>query len=132
MKIERVELLHRSDREYPFKDGDPILRISGAGKFCELQLSGGCCSRSFFEDNGVRDAVSLVGQELVSVITAASAIQDIENHDECDVRRYHAVKIRTNQEVVTVDFRNESNGSYDGECEIVWGDEKEAGRNETG
>jgi len=88
------------------------------GQEVKLTLHGDCCSGSFFEALSVADAKALVGQELRQIATLKSS--SIEDHGEMDhlVCRYHAIKITTDQGVTVLDWRNESNGYYDGECVV--------------
>jgi hypothetical protein len=81
-----------------------------------LALDADCCSASYFEEQSVLDLKALVGQELVSIEHTESRKEDVDN-DVC-VTKYHALLVRTDKESITVDWRNESNGYYDGSCDI--------------
>lgn len=83
-----------------------------------LVLSGDCCSQSFFEKNSIEDARGLVGLNLRAIEHVSSGIPDRKDA-RFDVTVYHAVKITTEDRVVVIDWRNESNGYYDGECEVI-------------
>lgn len=97
------------------------------GTEVHLKLTADCCSSSYFEPRCLAEVRALVGQSLVSVeniepVTVGRA-EDVAEPDDRQrgYYKYHAVKITTNRETVVLDWRNESNGYYDGECEIAWG-----------
>lgn len=87
------------------------------GKLVHLAIDGDCCSSSYFEENSVKDAYGLVGQTLVNIEHVSSALNDKDEESVCT--KYHAIKITTDKEVVVLDWRNESNGYYDGTCEVL-------------
>lgn len=112
----------RKDPENVYDCTDNLLIESEDGRIFRLDLNGDCCSSSYFESQGVKEAQELVGETLVGVDQATSAIPDNDN-DGGDATRYHAVVLRTNQSTITLDWRNESNGYYDGWCSITLPDE---------
>lgn len=111
-----------------YKSPDEMLTlIADDGRKVELRLSGDCCSGSYFEKRSLEDAKGLVGQDLLGVEPVESTVVPdeirIESTEENDYNggtyRYHGVKLKTNQETIVVDWRNESNGYYDGTCTVV-------------
>lgn len=92
-----------------FKSGDDVLR---------LQLFGECCSESYFEANSVEDLKALVGETIVKIEKVESAIPEKGGGDIDSLTRYSALKITTNKQSITVDWRNESNGYYSGWCTL--------------
>lgn len=84
-----------------------------------LVLEGNCCSTCFFEENSIVDAKALKGKKIIAIEQVESQTPNTtETGDEDVVLKYHAVKIITSREEVILDWRNESNGYYDGECYI--------------
>lgn len=104
---------------------DILTLIADDGRKVELRLTGDCCSSSYFEKRSVEDVQALVGQTLLEVESVASNISDkkVESTEENDYNggtfQYHAVKLSTDKETIVVDWRNESNGYYDGTCTVI-------------
>lgn len=92
---------------------DLIRLISPEGDMIDLILEAECCSRSFFEVRSVSDLESLVGQTLLHLEPVESS------YISSDEIRCHALLVFTDQRSITVDWRNESNGYYDGSLLIV-------------
>lgn len=88
------------------------------GRRVVLSLDGDCCSGSYFEERSVEDAHSLVGEELRAIAHASSRLADVTS-EYGDLTQYHAVKITTDKQEVVIDWRNESNGYYDGWCDVI-------------
>lgn len=74
-----------------------------------FDVEGDCCSRSYLED--IFNKYQLLG----SLITSIEEI-DIGQKSSGDYTeiKYHAVKIHTENGICQFEFRNESNGYYDG------------------
>lgn len=98
------------------KYGSAVTLLLESGKEVQLNLQGDCCSGSYFEDNSCDEMEGLVGEELRSIERASARIEDKEV--EYTVSKYHALKITTDKSSLTVDWRNDSNGYYDGWCEV--------------
>lgn len=99
-----------------FKDGI-------VGLFC---LEGDCCSQSYFTEDCIKDAQDLVGGELL----CCEEVESNDLHPErkypgeddgfgSDCVRWHFVHLITDKTQVTLDWRNDSNGYYDGSIELV-------------
>lgn len=116
-KLAKVELTSTESNEDWYKaDEEQLTLIAESGDRVVLALTGDCCSGSYFEAQSVKDVQGLVGQTIVGIEAVKSAQPNKETDD--GLTQYHAIKITTNQETVVVDWRNESNGFYDGECTI--------------
>lgn len=90
--------------------------MSADGRKVEVWLDGDCCSRSVFEENSVNELKSLVGERIRDIEHAVSGLEKLVAHDDESV--YRALKITTDKRVLVVDWRNDSNGYYDGTCQI--------------
>ena len=124
-KIIAVEY-NKSPERAAYRSPDEILTlIADDGRKVELRLSGDCCSASYFEPRCVKEVQELVGQILLGVGSIESTISDkrVESTEENDYNggsyKYHAVKLSTDKETLVVDWRNESNGYYDGTCTVT-------------
>lgn len=72
---------------------------------------GGCCSRSYIENCDIEPGLVISVDET-----------DAGSHESDDggiVIRYHAVRVQTTGGWGKIEFRNESNGYYDGWLEVV-------------
>lgn len=105
-KISRVE-----------NDGTPIvLHFEDGGKLI-VDLEGDCCSRSYFSPEGLADAKQLEGSKILSVeeVGEASGMHGPYDHGHQDQSTlWHFLKFTTDKGHVTLDWRNDSNGYYDG------------------
>lgn len=97
-------------------DESRVRIVTADGPALVIELVGDCCSRSYFETNSLLDARSLLGERLIGVRRAASGLPNVS--DENSATRYHAIVVRTDQQSITIDWRNESNGYYDGWADL--------------
>ena len=124
-KIVAVEHNKIPERAVYRAPDDILVLIADDGRKVELRLTGDCCSSSYFEKRSVEDVKGLVGQTLLEIDSVESNIANykVESTEENDYNggtfQYHAVKIKTDQETIVVDWRNESNGYYDGQCTVT-------------
>lgn len=81
------------------------------GRTLALELQADCCSRSYFAD--LKQFEELVG----STILDAEEREGPDTENDGDVMRWHFLVLKTDKGHVTIDWRNESNGYYDGELE---------------
>lgn len=83
------------------------------GSAVQLELYGDCCSLSFFTDTKQFDEI--VGAKLLAVEQ-----RDGEGFDDPKVEHVspHFLVFTTDRGHVTIDWRNESNGYYDGWIEV--------------
>lgn len=90
--------------------------IAVDGRVLSIQLEGDCCSSSFFDDYSKVDARGLFGHRLMSMESVGRKAPEVDTiaRRGDDSTAYHALIIRTDKESVTIDWRNESNGYYDG------------------
>jgi hypothetical protein len=120
-----------------------VIAVDGAtiylddGKAFEFSLYGDCCrSSSNFTPEGLEAFRELIGTTILRVedraapreglADAPTAGEDqarerrlIEKYPPLEYDRWHFVVFRTNKGHVTIDWRNESNGYYDGGCSLV-------------
>lgn len=102
MKIESVMV----------RGGDKSIYLYGdKGESVGFAVLGECCSRSFFDQDSLDDVAGLKGDVLVSV---EDRIVRSSRDQNGDFTKHHALVITTNKQSITVMWRNESNGYYDG------------------
>ena len=116
MKIVDVKLEKRSPKALDDVDETLVFKLAD-GETIKLELSGDCCSHSYFEKLSVKDAKEMVGRDLVRIEHIASWLPNSKGAD--DSTRYHAVSLITSDGMSIIDWRNESNGYYDGTCNVV-------------
>lgn len=97
---------------------DGVVITSTDGREVVLSLDGDCCSSSYFEENSLADLQSIVGEKLEKFEEVGARKSD--NNDDYDNSTvYHALKVTTDKQELVVDWRNESNGYYDGWCTVT-------------
>lgn len=89
-----------------------------------ISLSGGCCSESFFEQSAIQEVKELTGKILweirdTSNINTQRPAPTRAMSNENDEARYYAIEIVTPDGVTTLDWRNMSNGYYEGEATLT-------------
>lgn len=92
------------------------LHCSG-GVVVHIALEADCCSESYFDQDSIVDMHGLLGHTLVSmqeVATGAPASGCRQEYQEV-----HCLKITTNKEAMSVLWRNDSNGYYDGKLTVT-------------
>ena len=101
---------------------EDVTITSEDGREVVLELEGDCCSVSYFEENSITDLKSIVGETLVDIVSVESGkentVESYEDDSFSEEIAYHALKISTNKQELVVDWRNKSNGWYDGWCNI--------------
>lgn len=91
---------------------DRVHLTLGDGQVATLRLEDDCCSQSYFTDTAQFDELR------------GATIQGVEERDGPEVRdygnvecvRWHFLVFVTDRGHVTIDWRNDSNGYYDGRC----------------
>jgi hypothetical protein len=83
------------------------------GNRYRFALSGDCCSGSYYDDP--KQFQELVGSTILDVEERAG---DGFREDDSEVAP-HFLVFRTDRGHVTIDWRNISNGWYDGECHMT-------------
>jgi len=103
--------------EFGVSDGSCEL-VAVDGRKISIRLDGDCCSFSTFEAHSVEEMKGLVGQRLRDVEHVQSSLtpERLVQHDHSI---YRAIKFSTDDGVVVADWRNDSNGYYDGTCTIT-------------
>lgn len=88
------------------------------GKTVVMELEGDCCSSSYFSPEGIEDLKSLAGQTISNIEDAEESSashgpysSELEYGDSVS---WHFLKFTTDKGHTTVDWRNDSNGYYDG------------------
>jgi hypothetical protein len=74
---------------------------------------GGCCSRSWFES--INNIEALLWETIIG-LEYKGPVKGIPT-DEGDIIRVHGYTLKTEKGHCDIEFRNESNGYYDGWCE---------------
>lgn len=113
--------------------GRKVLAVDGEtlylddGKAWRFRLEGDCCSSSSFTDEGLAAFSELAGRTIVEATERTdSRLEDwaareaalVEKYPPGDVDSWHFLVFVTDKGHVTVDWRNESNGYYDGTLEM--------------
>jgi len=91
------------------------------GSSARFDLEGDCCSNSFFTD--VKEFDELIGSVIQSVEQRSDLTPKTPERPGgrlvcrgADCTSWHFLVFTTNKGHVTIDWRNESNGYYDGCC----------------
>ncbi len=79
-----------------------------------LQLTGGCCSSSYFDKDSGADAKALTGSTLTSI---ESSYISSDGDADIDVKTY-ALLLRTSESSCSLMWHNSSNGYYSGDIEV--------------
>lgn len=97
---------------------DACVVLMSGGRSLALQLSGDCCSQSYFPPESLADLRGLVGETIVSLEQVDSTRTDTGGgrNDSTD---WFCLKITTDKQSVSVDWRNDSNGYYSGWLDII-------------
>lgn len=131
--VERLRVIR--DQRRPDQYDETIALYLDNGKALALQLSGECCSTSAFTEEAFAAALELIGAEVQKVEhhsggstgyrgdedppvperTAALALQ----YPPSEADSWHFIIFTTDKCYVTIDWRNMSNGYYDGDCAVV-------------
>ncbi len=108
-----------------FQDDSVVFLVGADHRVLRLVLSGDCCSRSYFPATAIDDLKSLFAQTILKIesVMAREAEftrtdYDAPNPYNDDCMTPHCLKITTDKQAVSIDWRNESNGYYDGECHV--------------
>ncbi len=96
------------------------------GSAWEFTLDADCCSRSAFTEEGLAALKELIGATILEVEDREGGedggkpdgppVPAWANKYESECTRWHFLVFKTSKGHVTVDWRNESNGYYDGSC----------------
>ncbi len=85
------------------------------GSAYSLTLDGDCCSRSYFTPEALQELKSLEGSTILEVDDRAGPSKDgLPETDGSNDVSWHFLVFVTDKGHVTVDWRNDSNGYYDG------------------
>jgi hypothetical protein len=93
-------------------DGDAAELVLDDGRRIVMYLGADCCSNSYFAEPKQFD--ELVGRTLASIEMRDGVGVLDPSDNEGDVISPHFLVITTDQGHVTIDWRNSSNGFYDG------------------
>jgi len=92
-----------------------------------LQLTGSCCSRSYFDKDAVADAKALIGSTLTSI---ESSYISSDGDDNIDVKTY-ALLLRTSEGSCSLMWHNSSNGYYSGDIGVYLNGDRLSSYSET-
>lgn len=92
--------------------GSVLELVAVDGRVLRIELEGGCCSQSFFDKDSVLDVKALLGQTLLKL--SGVDCEDREAYENSVSTKCYALVLRTNTESISLMWRNESNGYYDG------------------
>lgn len=113
--------------EWKTLEGQKVIAVDGATVFLEdgrafmFDLDGDCCSSSDYTPEGLAAFAELPGATIASIEERNGTSTDglEEKYPASDVDSWHFLVITTNKGHVTIDWRNSSNGYYDGTCFLV-------------
>lgn len=109
-------------------DDKITLKLDNGSVFL-MSLDAECCSHSHFEDLSIAEARNFVGRNLKRVAEVCSKSDEGGwFDDESQFASYHALKFTFADGEEVLDWRNESNGYYDGtaRCYIITPDGKKS------
>ena len=108
--------------------GATVISVNGAtiyladGRAFEFVLEGDCCSSSEYTPEGLAAFAELLGRTITDVEerTDSSREQEMrEKYGEVESDKWHFLVFTTDRGHITIDWRNISNGYYDGTCGLV-------------
>lgn len=114
---------HKIERIYINDDKDFILLKAicrlGIIKYFGYKATGGCCSETWFES--IDDLEALLSRREVIRVESVQfdTVVTEDNYDEKHTKIYGYKLYIKDEGIVTIEFRNCSNGYYEGECERV-------------
>lgn len=103
-------------------DGDEaVIRTVGGGTLL-LRLDGDCCSHSYFTKDAQFE--DLIGAKILSAeeVWEESGFAPYNEDSSWATYKWHFLKFATDKGYVTIDWRNESNGYYDGSLTVRFED----------
>lgn len=125
-KCRTVVGFERTEEENRYGDVlDTVVLKLDDGRAIALSLEAGCCSKSHFTD--ASQFAELVGTEILDAEEREGGVNSyydgkpLTDPDEYadEVQKWHFLIFTTNKGHVTIDWRNDSNGYYDGSLEWV-------------
>lgn len=108
-------------------DGGKLTFTSTENVKLTLQLTGGCCSSSYFDKDAVADAKALSGSTLTSI---ESSYISSDGDADIDVKTY-ALLLRTSEGSCSLMWHNSSNGYYSGDIEVYLNGDRLSSYSET-
>lgn len=98
------------------KPGTPMVLTFTDKSVLTIDLEGDCCSSSYFTEDASKDVMDLVGAKIINGELESSdgkhgPYATTEDFGEVS---WHFLKFNTDKGDVTLDWRNDSNGYYDG------------------
>ena len=113
--------------------GQKVIQVEGStlyletGKAWTVDLDGECCSTSEFTPDGLAAFRELVGATITAAEDRNNETEDLVAREAKCVEKYgveevdiwHFLVFTTDKGHVTIDWRNISNGYYDGSCFLV-------------
>lgn len=100
---------------------DAAWLVAADGRIVQLTLDAECCSRSEFSQESCDDLLSLRLHRIFSMAEADGWPPVHRTYDAAEAQlidKYHCLLVRTDRASLTIDWRNTSNGYYDGELTI--------------
>jgi len=105
--------------EVEAKEAEVELLSFNYGDKIVLKLEADCCSESYFTPESMELLRSLEGETITSLERVASERPGGGIGGRQESTCWHALLVRTNKRSFTVDWRNDSNGYYDGSLTIT-------------
>lgn len=105
--------------EFSPGSGRAVLHSSD-GRTLTIDLEGDCCSSSFFDYEARLDLRDILGHKLVRIEDGAfpDGVTPAPDYPNSDSTSNHCLLITTDKASLSVLWRNESNGYYDGCAEL--------------
>lgn len=97
-------------------DGQTLNFLDGRSLY--LGLNGDCCSSSYYTD--LKQFNELIGSTLQEIEECdGTSREGLVYDDNGESVSWHFLKFKTDKGYVTIDWRNDSNGYYDGSVEPI-------------
>jgi hypothetical protein len=111
-------------RVFVSEEHTEVILYDQQGRELSLTLFGEpCCSASFFPKDSIEDLRGLIGETIETLeeidVSANNGDGEYYKREGWTYFHYYALKIRTSRGELTVDWRNASEGSYDGACRVA-------------
>ena len=109
------------------RNGEVLTLTSTENVKLTLQLTGDCCSYSYFDKDAVADAKASIGATLTSI---ESSYISSEGDEDTDIKTY-ALLLRTSESSCSLMWHNSSNGYYSGDIEVYLNGDRLSSYSET-
>lgn len=127
MKLSEIAALNFIVENVEFSPGSgSALLHSSDHRTLRIELEGDCCSSSFFDNESKLDLRDILGHRIVKIEDGAfpPGVEPAPDYEGSDSTSNHCLLIATDKTSLSVLWRNESNGYYDGWADLFIDGEK--------